>query len=71
VLSDFEADLTKFFNEIKGNFMNNDQLIEEISLQDLEQRIEFGCCGGGGGGGGGGGPGNGGCMDVGDYCEEA
>lgn len=31
--------------------MNKQTLIEEISLTDLEQRIEFGCCGGEGGGG--------------------
>ena len=33
--------------------MNEQMMIEEISLQDLEQRIEFGCCGGDGGGNGG------------------
>ncbi len=35
-------------------------MIEEFALVELEQRIEFSCCGGdsGGGGGGGGGPGN-------------
>lgn len=41
--------------------MNKQTLIEEISMKDLEQRIEFGCCGGddgdNGGGGGGGSPG--------------
>jgi hypothetical protein len=31
-------------------------LIEEMSLQQLEQRVEFSCCGGGGGGDGGGPP---------------
>lgn len=34
--------------------MSKQNLIEEISLKDLEQRIEFGCCGGGGDNGGGG-----------------
>ncbi len=28
--------------------MNEQNMIEEISLKDLEQRIEFSCCGGGG-----------------------
>lgn len=37
--------------------MDKRELIEVISLQDLEQRIEFGCCGGGGGGDPGPGPG--------------
>jgi hypothetical protein len=27
-------------------------LVEELSIEMLEQRIEFSCCGGGGGGGG-------------------
>ncbi len=54
--------------------MNKNEMIEEISLQDLEQRIEFGCCGGGGGGGtgpGGGGPGPGdpGCGGE-TVCQE-
>jgi hypothetical protein len=31
-------------------------LIEELSMQQLEQRVEFSCCGGGGGGDGGGPP---------------
>lgn len=44
--------------------MSKNTLIEEISLKDLEQRIEFGCCGGGGDNGGGGdGPGNPHCTD--------
>lgn len=28
------------------------EIVKEISLRDLEQRMEFSCCGGGGGGGG-------------------
>jgi hypothetical protein len=32
-----------------------ESLIEELSLQQLEQRVEFSCCGGGDGGGSGGG----------------
>lgn len=44
--------------------MSKNTLIEEISLKDLEQRIEFGCCGGGGDNGDGGdGPGNPHCTD--------
>jgi hypothetical protein len=31
----------------------NKNLVEELSIEMLEQRIEFSCCGGGGGGGGG------------------
>jgi hypothetical protein len=42
---------------------DDQNLIEEIELKDLEQRIEFGCCGGGGGGGTGGGGGGGGPDD--------
>jgi len=34
--------------------MNNKNLTEELAIVELEQRVEFGCCGGGGGGGGGG-----------------
>lgn len=30
-------------------------LVEELSITELEQRVEFSCCGGGGGGEGGGG----------------
>lgn len=44
--------------------MENRDLIEEMSITELEQRVEFSCCGGGGGGGGNGGPGDGGpCCD--------
>ena len=31
----------------------NKNLVEELSIEMLEQRIEFSCCGGGGGDGGG------------------
>lgn len=46
--------------------MNNKDLLESFSIDELEDRIEFGIfgCGGGdgdGGGGGGGGSGDGGC----------
>ena len=33
--------------------MNTKNMIEELAIVELEQRVEFGCCGGGGGGGGG------------------
>ena len=33
--------------------MKHENLIEEMNVTALEQRLEFGCCGGGGGGGGG------------------
>lgn len=52
------------------------ELLEEFSVKSLEQRIEFGICGGGGGGGGGGdgggdGGGGGGGGGVDDHCSEA
>lgn len=37
------------------------RMIEELSIVELEQRIEFSCCGGSGDPGGGGGGGGGGC----------
>jgi len=43
--------------------MENRDLIEEMSITALEQRVEFSCCGGGGGSGGDGGPGDGGPVD--------
>jgi len=36
------------------------KLVEEFAIVDLEQRLEFSCCGGDGGGTGGGGGGGGG-----------
>lgn len=41
----------------------NNAILEEFSVVELEQRVEFGLCGGSGGGDGGGGPGpgEGGC----------
>lgn len=51
--------------------MNHEKLLEAFSIKELEDRIEFGLCGGGGGGDGGGeGPG-GGCDAGGTAsCEE-
>lgn len=37
-------------------------IVEEVALVDLEQRVEFSCCGGGGEGGSGG---NGDCSEEG------
>jgi hypothetical protein len=34
--------------------MDNNELLQEFDICELEQRVEFGLCGGGGGGGGGG-----------------
>lgn len=34
--------------------MSKNKIIEEFAIHELEQRVEFGLCGGGGGGGGGG-----------------
>ncbi len=34
--------------------MQQEDLIQEFDIEQLEQRVEFGLCGGGGGGGGGG-----------------
>jgi hypothetical protein len=48
--------------------MSKKNLIEELAIVELEQRVEFGCCGGGGGGGGDTPPG-GGCGGTGDECD--
>lgn len=43
--------------------------LEEFQICELEDRVEFGLCGGSGGGdGSGGGSGGGGCNGVGDSC---
>ncbi len=34
--------------------MSKNKMIEEFAIHELEQRVEFGLCGGGGGNGGGG-----------------
>lgn len=47
--------------------------LEEFSVVELEQRVEFGLCGGSGGGDGGGGPSDppgSGCGPEGASCEE-
>lgn len=49
--------------------MNRNELLEAFSVTELEDRIEFGLCGGddggdGGGGGGGGPPCDSGCPDT-------
>ena len=48
----------------------NNNMFEEFDIQELEDRVEFGLCGGdsGGGGTGGGGPGHG-CGDTETPCE--
>ncbi len=46
--------------------MQQQDLIEEFAIEQLEQRVEFGLCGGGGGGGSGGDGGGGSCN--GSYC---
>jgi hypothetical protein len=33
--------------QARRDTMNKQNMIEEISMKDLEQRIEFSCCGGG------------------------
>lgn len=43
----------------------NKNLIEEMSITELEQRVEFSCCGGGGGGDG---DPSTGCPEF-TYCE--
>lgn len=43
-------------------------MIEELSIVELEQRVEFSCCGGDDGGGGGGGGGGSGECDVENPC---
>jgi hypothetical protein len=44
--------------------MNKKTIIEELEINELEERLEFGLCGGGGGGGGEGGGAGGGS----DHC---
>lgn len=43
-------------------------ILKELDITELEERVEFGLCGGGGGGpgDGGGGPGDDGCVPGGD-----
>lgn len=45
--------------------MKEQNLIQEMSITELEQRVEFSCCGGGGGGNDGPGGGGGGLDDPG------
>lgn len=48
--------------------MMNNNILKELDITELEERVEFGLCGGGGGGGpgDGGGPVDGGCVPGGD-----
>lgn len=48
----------------------NDSLIEDIAITELEQRVEFACCGGDGGGTGGGGGGDPTDCNVFDPCQQ-
>ena len=51
---------------------NKNEILEEFNINELEDRVEFGLCGGSGGGdggGSGGGTGPGGCNNVGDACD--
>lgn len=48
---------------------NKNDILEEFNISELEDRVEFGLCGGSGGGGGGGAP-DGGCSGVGDVCDQ-
>jgi hypothetical protein len=48
--------------------MNKKTIIEELEINELEERLEFGLCGGGGGGGGEGG-GAGGGSDPCPNCQ--
>ena len=49
---------------------NETKHLEEFQICELEDRVEFGLCGGGSGGGSGGGEGGGGgCNGVGDSCD--
>ncbi|WP_156420191.1 hypothetical protein [Rheinheimera sp. EpRS3] len=53
--------------------MENNNILQELKITELEERVEFGLCGGSGGGGGDGGGegpgGNDGCGD-GAQCQE-
>jgi hypothetical protein len=56
----------------QGNLRSNqgedmNRMIEELSIVELEQRIEFSCCGGDGGPGGPGG--GGGSCDLENPCQ--
>jgi hypothetical protein len=53
--------------------MQNNKTLEEFQICELEDRVEFGLCGGSGhpgspGGEAPGAPGGGGCSGVGDAC---
>ena len=45
-------------------------IVNEFDVQELEDRIEFGLCGGGGSGGGGAGGGGGVCDEHPEVCQE-
>lgn len=51
-----------------GVKMKNEKLLEEFSITELEDRLEFGICGGGSGGDGG--DGGGGCDPSGSWCDD-
>ena len=46
----------------------NNNISEEFAINELEDRVEFGLCGGSGGGGGGGGGGTGCNPDI-ESCD--
>ena len=57
----------------KEHVMENNNILQELKITELEERVEFGLCGGSGGGGGeGGGDGPGGNDGCGEgvQCQE-
>ena len=57
----------------KEHVMKNNNILQELKITELEERVEFGLCGGSGGGGGdGGGDGPGGDDGCGEgaQCSE-
>lgn len=49
---------------------NKNEILEEFNISELEDRVEFGLCGGSGGGDGGNTPPKGNCDHTGIYCEQ-
>lgn len=55
-------------SKITGVKMKTEKLLEEFSITELEDRLEFGICGGGGGDGDG--DGGGGCDPASSWCDD-
>ena len=53
-----------------GAYFKEKRIVNEFDVHELEDRIEFGLCGGGGSGGAGGGGGGGVCDEHPEVCQE-